>query len=194
MATRHDSNQSYSGSLQTKKKAELQEISQALNISDAGTRDELQSRIKRHLDDHERDLEDDPTFTGLFVSRRRGRSLQPQSSNRTGDDQSFDSGNYSLKHGRASLASIQEQADHDLRDVSMMLPNTARFSKSPTPSRVIGEVATPSSLPPLSPSPEKSLMADAMSHPEIQAVVEMERNVMRGSTQLLFQSRQVRSS
>ena len=65
----------YSGALQPKKKSELQEIAAALRLSELGTKDELQARIKRHLDAHQDALEDDPTFTGLLG--RRKRSVQP---------------------------------------------------------------------------------------------------------------------
>ena len=66
----------YSGALQPKKKSELQEIALALRISDQGTKDEIQARIKKHLDTNTSSLEDDPTFAGLYGRRRR--SAQPQ--------------------------------------------------------------------------------------------------------------------
>ncbi|KAJ8690240.1 hypothetical protein PTI98_011689 [Pleurotus ostreatus] len=79
--------QIYTGSLQPKKKAELQEIAIALEISDAGTNYELQQRIKKHLDDNP-DLEDQDEFRGLYGRNRRGRSsrgsVQPVESSKTG--------------------------------------------------------------------------------------------------------------
>jgi hypothetical protein len=70
----------FSGALQPKKKAELQEIATALQISDHGTKEELQNRIKAHLDKHQTKLEEEPAFAGLFgrVKRRRGGSEKPQ--------------------------------------------------------------------------------------------------------------------
>jgi hypothetical protein len=67
---------SFSGALQPKKKGELQEIAVALRLSDQGNKEELQNRIRLHLDKHQNTLEDDPVFAGLFG--RRKRSLQPQ--------------------------------------------------------------------------------------------------------------------
>lgn len=66
----------YSGALAPKKKSELQQIAIALKLSSSGTKDELQARIKKHLDNNQDALEDDPTFTGLFG--RRKKSVQPQ--------------------------------------------------------------------------------------------------------------------
>jgi SAP domain. len=65
---------SYSGSLQPKKKAELQEIAVALHLSEQGTKEELQNRIKRHLDSNQGSLEDEPAFAGLFGRRKRSAS------------------------------------------------------------------------------------------------------------------------
>ncbi|KAK0497703.1 hypothetical protein EDD18DRAFT_1461730 [Armillaria luteobubalina] len=74
----------FSGSLQPKKKADLQHIATSLGISDAGTKDELQLRIKKHLDNNQDVLEVDPQYAGLYGIRSRGGavarkpSLQPQ--------------------------------------------------------------------------------------------------------------------
>lgn len=66
----------FTGALIPKKKLELQEISNALRISDQGTKDELMGRIRKHLELNP-ELEEDPSFAGLFVNRRK-RSIQPQ--------------------------------------------------------------------------------------------------------------------
>jgi hypothetical protein len=70
----------FSGALQPKKKAELQEIAIALQISDQGTKEDLQNRIKGHLEKYQTKLEEEPAFAGLFgrVKRKRGTSEKPQ--------------------------------------------------------------------------------------------------------------------
>jgi hypothetical protein len=65
----------FSGTIPSKKKADLQAIALALDISDSGTREDLQVRIKRHLEKHQSQYEDDPTFAGLYG--RRKKSVQP---------------------------------------------------------------------------------------------------------------------
>ncbi|KAF7967173.1 hypothetical protein HWV62_13173 [Athelia sp. TMB] len=70
----------FTGSLQSKKKAELQEIASALQISDIGTKEELQNRIKGHLETHQEKLEEEPAFAGLFGrlnKKRRQTSEKP---------------------------------------------------------------------------------------------------------------------
>jgi hypothetical protein len=67
----------YTGALMPKKKQELQDIANALKISDSGTKEELHGRIKKHLDNNP-ELEEDQRFSGLFTSRGRRRSVQPQ--------------------------------------------------------------------------------------------------------------------
>lgn len=191
----------FTGSLLTKKKAELQEIAQALAVSDVGTREELQGRIKKHLDDNAADLEDDPTFAGLF-SRKRQRSVQP-----SGADAPSGMHTFRASAARSTMAVIKERPvtparDTDLADVSMMIPRALQSPASPSPSaqRLLSpertaaqhSYGTPSSLPPLPPSPAKSIIADALAQPEVQAVVEMERSMLRSAKQAFLQTRAVR--
>ncbi|KAH0834027.1 hypothetical protein J3R83DRAFT_11264 [Lanmaoa asiatica] len=61
----------YSGSLQPKKKADLVEIALALGISDVGTKEDIQIRIRKHLDDNQASLEENPAFAGLFFKRKK---------------------------------------------------------------------------------------------------------------------------
>ncbi|KAG2152777.1 hypothetical protein DEU56DRAFT_727596 [Suillus clintonianus] len=65
----------FSGTIPSKKKADLQAIAVALQISDAGTREDLQGRIKRHLEQHQSKFEDDPVFSGLYGKKKK--SVQP---------------------------------------------------------------------------------------------------------------------
>ncbi|KIY53363.1 hypothetical protein FISHEDRAFT_68969 [Fistulina hepatica ATCC 64428] len=69
----------YSGGLLSKKKAELQEIAFALDLDVEGTKDDLQQRIKKHLDTNSY-LENDERFSGLYGRRKRGASTQPTKS------------------------------------------------------------------------------------------------------------------
>ncbi|KAH6904535.1 hypothetical protein BKA70DRAFT_1297072 [Coprinopsis sp. MPI-PUGE-AT-0042] len=66
----------FAGALAPKKKSELQDIALALRISDQGTKEDIQTRIKKHLDNNP-NLEDDSRFSGLYGRKRRG-SAQPQ--------------------------------------------------------------------------------------------------------------------
>ncbi|KAG2065206.1 hypothetical protein BDR04DRAFT_1137122 [Suillus decipiens] len=61
----------FSGTIPSKKKADLQAIAVALDISDTGTKEDLQGRIKRHLEQHQSKYEDDPTFSGLYGKRKK---------------------------------------------------------------------------------------------------------------------------
>ncbi|KAJ6591823.1 hypothetical protein DFH09DRAFT_1138017 [Mycena vulgaris] len=122
---------SFSGSLQPKKKSELQSIASALEIDSSGTKDDLQSRIKKYLDNNQSELEDDPQFAGLFG--RRKRSVQPTLSRAES------------KRGAIALNPIRESTPVDNRDVSAYLKSNP-FSPG-----------TPSSLPALPESADTSM-------------------------------------
>ncbi|KLO18695.1 hypothetical protein SCHPADRAFT_106784 [Schizopora paradoxa] len=180
----------FSGNLATKKKAELVEIAQALGVSDSGVREEIQQRVKKHLEDNASDLQDDPAFTGLYTRNMRQRSLQPQSSITSTTSQRPAS-------TRGSLAAIRERDSTpvaEMRDVSMMLPKEPISPSSMSPSPTKSKVLSPSSLPPLPPSPAKSILEDAMAQPEVQAVVEMERSFMKSSLHMYAQTRAMLSN
>lgn len=191
----------FSGSLQIKKKADLQEIANALSLPDGGTREELLSRIKRHIDEHSAELEDDPRLSGLVTSRKRQRSVQPSAPPSTVGPSNTHA-RVVITTSRTSMTAIKESDDdddrettpvaHELHDVSMMLPSSAA---TPYTSRTSGSdtLTTPSSLPPLPPSPAKSILADALAAPEVQAVVEMERSAVRSVKNTLVQTRAVSS-
>ncbi|TFK37660.1 hypothetical protein BDQ12DRAFT_685070 [Crucibulum laeve] len=167
----------YTGALQPKKKSELQEIALSLGLSDQGTKDEVQGRIKKHLDGNPQ-LEDDPQFTGLYG--RRKRSVQPQpapSSTRflpPLEPPLSNTKSFVTKHVN-KLESLRESTPaKDLRDVSTFLkhpfsPAESTPDHSPRPNNEFG---TPSSLPPLPPSPTKSLIEHFRSPPDVTEVVE----------------------
>lgn len=151
----------YSGSLQIKKKAELQEIAQALAISDAGTREDLLQRIKKHLEDNSAELESDPAFSGLYTTRggRRQRSVQPASGvpppHSTGDNSKF----AAIPEERAVTPPAEESG---LRSAPQS-PGLGTGLATPSPSRRRGS-ASPRNIS----SPAKSLVAEAKAQPEVQ--------------------------
>lgn len=149
----------FSGALPPKKKFELQEIAVELGLNDGGTKDELVTRLKKHLDLNQDLLEDNPSFSGLYT--RRKKSVQPHiaPSSRLVPTETTAMKTTSSKSpfGRrvTALDPVRESTPvTDLRDVSMYLkhplsPTNSTPNQSPRPI----DVTTPSSLPPLPPSP-----------------------------------------
>jgi len=210
----------YSGALQPKKKSELIEIALALRLSDQGTKDEIQARIKRHLDNNQDALEDDPVFAGLFG--RRKRSLQPQPIPSRcpiflfsfASRLSFSSGRFAppvvdaiekprSSTGRrvAGLDPIKESTPpKDLRDVSTFLkhPPFSPPESTPTNSPRPADVETPSSLPPPPPSPIKAIIEHMPSMPspsKMKDVVKVkQQEVMDNGYELLASLRLVSNS
>lgn len=131
----------YSGSLQRKTKADLQEISLALGLSDAGTKDDIHQRIKRHLEENVDELETDPVFSGLYTRKRRIGSLQPTFTNTNGytTTNQFDAVQEESEKERdisppTAVEGGKSLLNVDARDVSMMLPHAAA---SPSPSTTV---------------------------------------------------------
>ncbi|KAJ6485947.1 hypothetical protein C8R45DRAFT_870410 [Mycena sanguinolenta] len=164
----------FSGTLPSKKKSELQSIATALDIDSNGTKDELQTRIKKYLDNNQAELEDDPTFAGLFG--RRKRSVQPSASR------------VESPRKVVVLNPVRESTPVDNRDVSAYLKSNP-FSPG-----------TPSSLPPLPESADHSMEvvhADRsiidhlpLSRPDVSLVVqrfkESEENARRSANEGLI--------
>ncbi|KAJ7026286.1 hypothetical protein C8F04DRAFT_1125633 [Mycena alexandri] len=162
----------FSGALQPKKKSELQQLATALDVDSNGTKDDLQTRIKKHLDNNQAELEDDPVFAGLFG--RRKRSVQPPSR--------VESRKVVVMHP------VRESTPVDNRDVSAYLKSNP-FSPG-----------TPSSLPPLPESADVSMeMVHAersiidhlpLSRPDVGAAVqrfkETEENARRSANEGLI--------
>ncbi|KDR74156.1 hypothetical protein GALMADRAFT_212311 [Galerina marginata CBS 339.88] len=186
----------YSGALQPKKKSELQEIAIALRLSDQGTKDELQARIKRHLDAHQDALEDEPMFAGLFG--RRKRSVQPQHIPNPPPSSRFAPSEPTIEKPRSStgrritaLDPIREATPvKDLRDVSTFLKHPfSPLESTPNTSPRHGEPITPSSLPPLppSPSPAKSIVQHLPNTAEVRAAVQVkQQEVLQNGFELLI--------
>jgi hypothetical protein len=124
----------FSGALHPKKKAELQEIATALQISDVGTKEELQNRIKGHLEKNQSKLEEEPAFVGLFgrVKRKRQGSEKPLviAAPRLHHD---DSSNQDRPPRRVTAINpVRESTPvNEERNVSSMLRNAFNF-RSPT--------------------------------------------------------------
>ncbi|KAG2005979.1 hypothetical protein CC2G_002340 [Coprinopsis cinerea AmutBmut pab1-1] len=169
----------FTGALAPKKKSELQDIATALNISDQGTKDDLQTRIKKHLDNNP-ELEEDAKFAGLYARGRRRGSVAPTGL-KAPPSTASEKPRSSLRI--APLDPIRESTPpHDLRDVSMALkqpvfsspPSTATPQASPaksvaSPAAPITAMAdnegSPSVLPSLPPSPAKSII-EVISKPQ----------------------------
>ncbi|KAK0216023.1 hypothetical protein IW262DRAFT_1397428 [Armillaria fumosa] len=152
----------FSGSLQPKKKADLQNIATSLGISEAGTKDELQLRIKKHLDNNQDVLEGDPQYAGLYGIRSRGGavarkpSLQPQlPSSRLAPPKEPTP---SSPRKAVPMDPIVETPGRG--EVSVMLKAITPFVKRPTPS----------SLPPL-PSSTASISTIATARNGLSAMV-----------------------
>ncbi|KAF8966970.1 hypothetical protein BDZ97DRAFT_1806136 [Flammula alnicola] len=205
----------YSGALPPKKKSELQEIAAALRLSDQGTKDELQARIKKHLDSNQDALEDDPTFAGLFG--RRKRSVQPQPipqglrcdtppllsphvnlltqclSGRfapSGSDAQEKPRSSIGRRSTTSLDPIKETTPvKDLRDVSTFLKHPfSPLESTPNQSSRQVDVTTPSSLPPLPPSPAKSIVDNLPKAADVKAAVQQfrQQQVLQNGNELLI--------
>ncbi|KAJ3823431.1 hypothetical protein F5880DRAFT_1718450 [Lentinula raphanica] len=108
----------FSGSLQAKKKSELQSLASALDVSTDGTKEELQHRIKKYLETNQSELEEDHHFSGLFDRRRkRKESVPPSVNRRTRSDE--------RSNGRRVVSTVFHEVTpaKDLSDVSAFLKN-----------------------------------------------------------------------
>ncbi|KAG9311014.1 hypothetical protein JVU11DRAFT_8910 [Chiua virens] len=145
----------YAGSLQSKRKADLREIALALRISDAGTKEDVQQRIRKHLDNNQTTLEDNPTFSGLFGKRKKNTPQPTQAFSTTSpapesveviSEKKLTSPPSTRLTRRRPLA--ESTPVPEIREVSLMLKNAA---VSPS------EEETPS-VPPITPKQERSFL------------------------------------
>ncbi|KAK7441732.1 hypothetical protein VKT23_016395 [Stygiomarasmius scandens] len=198
---------SFSGSLQSKKKSELQTIASALKISDQGTKDEIQSRIKKHLDENQAELEENSRFAGLYGSRRRRGSQPPKDVVPPPSKRSAPQ--VEIRARRLPLEPVFESTPvKDMRDVSMFLKNP----RTPDDEDYVEEYietspaqapVTPSSLPPLPESPETSALVDRSAmdrsiidhipRPQVQGIVQAmkrhEEAVLQSSNEMFINLR-----
>ncbi|KAG1777859.1 hypothetical protein EV702DRAFT_1027110 [Suillus placidus] len=120
----------FSGTIPSKKKADLQAIALALDISDTGTREDLQVRIKRHLEQHQSKYEDDPTFSSLYGKKKKsaqppiGRSI-PSSPDEQ-EEKPQKSPQVTRSRRIVPLDLREATPVDDMRNVSMMLKNLPR--------------------------------------------------------------------
>ncbi|KAF9561579.1 hypothetical protein CPC08DRAFT_635245 [Agrocybe pediades] len=177
----------FSGSLQAKKKSDLQEIALALRLSDQGTKDEIQGRIKKHLDKHQDALEDDPIFAGLFG--RRKRSLQPHGRFAPPAGAS-EKPRSSIGRQPLVLDPIKESTPpKDLRAVSSFLKQPiSPHESSPSDSPRQLHTAAPSTLPALPASPVKALMEHLPSPSKVKEVVKVKQQEALDNGQELLAS------
>lgn len=170
----------FSGSLQTKKKGELQLIARELReIDDTGTRDDLVKQITRFLESNP-NLESDTRFAGLYTSRIRQRSLQP----------SDDSDQYARTNRRSragperSFSPVAEEVEREsstppaeLTEMMMMLGRAPQSPGAlPTPPRPrVG--ASPRNIA-LPPTPAKSVVSssEALGSPKAQHIVKNDKS------------------
>ncbi|KIM56254.1 hypothetical protein SCLCIDRAFT_133118 [Scleroderma citrinum Foug A] len=204
----------YSGALQPKKKAELLEIALALDISEKGTKEEIQARIKKHLDDNPH-LGDNPAFTGLFG--RRKRSVQPHlpsscsvpsSTSESAADAVAKKTGVSVKtngpvHTRASRRSAVLDAVREgtpvpeAREVSMMFKNPPLSPEEPTSTLIATQTPSRGIAGPLVTSTPRSVLRN-IPKPSIQlatsAFQRIQTDTRQTANKLLLASRLVLSN
>ncbi|KAJ4500650.1 hypothetical protein C8R41DRAFT_899741 [Lentinula lateritia] len=160
----------FAGSLQPKKKSDLQSLASALNISTEGTKEEVQTRIKMYLDKNQSELAEDPQFSGLYDRRRRRKeSALPPPGNRL----TMDSGSERSHNAPrvAPLGPVYESTPvKDLSDVSAFLKNPplspsesdgrASPSRRRTTRSSLAITDAPHNIPPSPTSPETSSIVD----------------------------------
>ncbi|KAJ3901900.1 hypothetical protein F5879DRAFT_1011183 [Lentinula edodes] len=172
----------FAGSLQPKKKSDLQSLASALNISTEGTKEEVQTRIKMYLDKNQSELAEDPQFSGLYDRRRRRKesALPPGTSSNIANLTLSSSNRLTMDSGSershnappvAPLGPVYESTPvKDLSDVSAFLKNPplspsesdgrASPSRRRTTRSSLAITDAPHNIPPSPTSPETSSIVD----------------------------------
>ncbi|KAF8331602.1 hypothetical protein F5887DRAFT_1141051 [Amanita rubescens] len=170
----------FTGSLQQKKKSELQEIAAALKISDQGTREHIQVRIKEHLDEHHDKLEDNPKFAGLYSRRRKSASRFASVA------EEADSKPISAKVKDDRPAAALETINESVSTPEASPHKAALSTPEPTPSKL---VKVPAKTPdrPL-PSPPKAIATPKPQQPQQRSEPQLQMtqaDILRNGSEML---------
>ncbi|KAJ3862671.1 hypothetical protein EV359DRAFT_44674 [Lentinula novae-zelandiae] len=139
----------FAGSLQPKKKSDLQSLASALNISTEGTKEEVQTRIKMYLDKNQSELAEDPQFSGLYDRRRRRKesALPPPGLVHLLRRTSTNIANLTLSSSNRLTMDSGSERSHNAPRVALLGP-----VYESTPVKDLSDVSAFLKNPPLSPS------------------------------------------
>ncbi|OAX40746.1 hypothetical protein K503DRAFT_791187 [Rhizopogon vinicolor AM-OR11-026] len=194
----------FSGTIPSKRKGELQEIAIALDVSDSGTRDELQARIKKHLEKHQSRYEDDPTFSGLYGKRKK--SVQPALSrfvaNTGSPDKSLESDDKSpqvIRSSRRIVATIAHPETtplSDMRDVSVMLKNppiSPQMESTHSPPKLSPKKADQGRPITSTPKADLRIISKSLADSTVESLVRLQTSAQRRTRTTLLTTRAILS-
>lgn len=161
----------FSGSLLPKNKTELKSIASALTISDAGTREELQARIKAHLDAHSK-LENDPRFAGLY-GRKSRKSVEKEKEPTPSASAKPNSSRFAPRKFLLD-SPIESTPVKDLRDVSLFLKSPDLDEEEEEDVDDDEELELPLSRTPVTPvvAAERSMMINPATYQQTEEAIQ----------------------